>query len=181
MSTINLSGVVAAEENVSSFNRVEPGLHTLTIKSLEMAKSGDKDVLKVTFSSKEADAEFSHNFFLTEKALPRVQYLITKFTGNPLEGTFEVNALSAILVGKTKPVIVDGRVVGREKDGRWYNNTYAELRFAGFVLDDPSTFVNEEGHPNGYRIDRRGAVDVEALNAGGSTSSSSSVNDDLPF
>lgn len=174
MNTINLTGVAVAKE--TEYKSVDPGLHTLTIKALEMAKAGDKDVLRVTFTSKESGADFNHNFFLTEKALPRLQYLITKFTGNPLEGNFDVDALSAILVGKTKSVVVDGQIIGREKDGVWYNNTYADLRFSGFVLDDPSTYVHEEGNPNGYRIDSTRAVDLDVLN---NTSSSMQQDDNI--
>lgn len=175
MSTINLTGVKAAEENQgSSFKSVQPGVHTATISKLEMVKRGDKDVLNVAFSSEEAGAEFSHGFFLTEKALPSLQYLITKFTGNPLEGNVDVNALSAMLVGKTKTIVVDGQVRPREKDGVWYNNTYPRLRFAGFV--------EPEGADAEPRIDRSQEMDLNAVNgAGKAKESSSNDNSGLPF
>lgn len=157
MSTINLTGVKAAEENQgSTFKSVKPGLHTATISKLEMVKRGDKDVLNVTFSSQEAEAEFTHGFFLTEKALPSLQYLITKFTGNPLEGNVDVNTLSAMLVGKTKSIVVDGQVVPKNKDGKWYNNTYPRLRFAGFV--------EPEGVDANPRIDRSQEMNLDAVN-----------------
>lgn len=180
---INLSGVQAASEsNGSTFKRVEPGLHTLTISKIEGAKSGDKDVLKVTFNSKEAEAEFTHTFFLTEKALPSLQYLITKFSGAPLEGNFSIAALSAVLVGKTQTVVVDGRVAPRQKDDKWYNNTYPTLRFAGFVLDDPKTYVHTEGDVNGYRMDRKQQMNLDIINNPAvSYDNSKDDGNDLPF
>ena len=175
---INLTGVNAAEtqpsQSGSTFKRVEPGVHELTITKVEGAKAGSKDVLKVTFQSKEAEAEFSHNFFLTEKALPSVQYLITKFTGAPLEGNFSVDALSAVLVGKSQPrVVVDGQVVPKNKDGRWYNNTFPRLRFAGFV--DP------QGNDAEPRIDRSQEMNLDAVNNAAEASAQQAEDNDLPF
>lgn len=169
---INLTGISAAENNGSSFKMVQPGVQTLTISKIEEATAGDKAVLQVTFDSTEAEASFNHRFFLTEKALPRVQYLIEKFTGKPLEGSFSVPALSAILVGKSKSCVVDGEVRPREKDGKVYNNTYATLRFAGFV--------EPEGKEVEPRIDSSRAVDTSSLTSG--TANSSEEDDSgLPF
>lgn len=171
---INLSGVQAAESTQgSTFKSVQPGLHTATITKVEAGKAGDKDILKVSFSSKEAEAEFTHNFFLTEKALPSLQYLITKFTGNPLEGDVDVAVLSAMLVGKTKSIVVDGQVRPREKDGKWYNNTYPRLRFAGFV--------EPEGADANPRIDRSQEMNLEAVNNTGTGTSDTGADNDLPF
>lgn len=167
---INLSGVQAAESNSSSFKFVAPGVQTLTISKVEEAKVGDKPVLQVTFDSKEAGASFSHRFFLTEKALPRVQYLIEKFTGRPLEGSFTIEALSAILVGKSQVCVVDGEVRPREKDGKVYNNTYPTLRYAGFV--------NPEGVDAEPRIDTSRAVDLNTVNNNSDTEDN---GNDLPF
>lgn len=180
---INLTGVSAAEQQTqtTTFKRVEPGIHTVTITKVEGGKAGDKDILKTTFSSKEAEAEFSHNFFLTEKALPSLQYLITKFTGGALEGKFTVEALSAALVGKTQTIVVDGRIVPKNKDDKWYNNVYTQLRFAGYVLDDPSTYVHKEGDPNGYRIDRRQEMNLDAVNNPSTETTSVAEDNDLPF
>lgn len=173
---INLTGVNAAEQQAqtTTFKRVEPGLHTATITKVEAAKAGAKDVLKITFSSKEAEAEFSHNFFLTEKALPSLQYLITKYTGAPLEGNISVDALSAVLVGKVKPIVVDGQIRPREKDGKWFNNTYPRLRFAGFV--DPQ---GQDAEP---RIDRTQEMNLDVVNNPNAVDNSSKAeDDDLPF
>lgn len=171
---INLTGVNAAETQTSTFKRVEPGVHTATITKVEGAKAGARDVVKVTFASKEADAEFSHNYFVTEAALPRIQYLIEKFTGAPLEGKFSVDALAAILVGKEKSIVVDGQVRPRQKDGKWFNNTYATLRFAGYV--DP------QGNDAEPRIDRSQEMNLEAANGGAAESSAQQAEDnDLPF
>lgn len=176
---INLTNVTAAETQTktTTFKSVQPGIHELTITKVEGAKAGSKDVLKVTFSSKEAEAEFSHNFFLTEKALPSVQYLITKFTGAPLEGNFSVEALSAVLVGKTQPrVVVDGQVVPKNKDGKWYNNTFPRLRFAGFV--DPQ---GDDAEP---LINRDQEMNLAAVNAESPTNTGTATTEDddsLPF
>src|SRR5690606_15902676 len=134
----NFSGVEAATQT-SNFKFVEPGLHTLTISKVEgkTANSGSPGVT-VTFDSKEAEASFNHDFWLSAKALPRIQYIVEKFTGTKMDGQFTsldqvVQILSAKLVGRTKTVVVDGEKRTREKDGQVYINTYPTLRYAGFV------------------------------------------------
>lgn len=181
---INLSGIKSAEatnnSSTSTFKRVEPGIHTLTISKVEEAKLGTKSVLRVTFDSAEAEASFPHDYFVqgntdetTKKLLERVQYLIEKFTGAALEGNFNPAALSAVLVGKSKVCMVDGRVRGVQKDGKWYNNTYATLAWAGYV--DPAA----DAKPN---IDQRDAVNLEVLNNPVNPGAAASTSDnDLPF
>lgn len=184
---INLTGISAAESTnnstTSTFKRVEPGINTLTITKLEDAKVGSKPVLRVTFSSKEADAEFSHDFFTqgnseetSKKLLERIQYLIEKFSGSALQGNFSLQALSAVLVGKTKVCMVDGRIRGVQssKDSKWYNNTYPNLAWAGYVDPSPDAkpYINDKDK-----------LDVDALNAssGDATNIGSSTGNDLPF
>jgi len=146
MSTVNFDQVESANSEVreSSFKSVKPGIQTLMITGVEptMAGTGTPGMV-VTFESKEAEASFNHRFWLSAGALPRVQYLVEKFTGVKMSGAFTgegqelaanvATALASKLVGKSKTVIVDGEASTKEKDGKVYNNVYPTLRFAGFV------------------------------------------------
>lgn len=143
MSTeINLSGVEAGNKG-SDKKFVKPGIQTVTIASLELITSNnDKSGLKVTFNSKENEAPFNETFWLSEKALPRLQYLIKLFTGEKHEGKITVEELSAKLVGKTEEIIVDGREAlsnpVTQEDGtiKTFVNVYPQLRFADFGTKD---------------------------------------------
>lgn len=143
---LNFDSVESASSEVreSSFKSVKPGLQTLMITGIEPTQAGTGTPgIVVTFESKEAEASFNERFWLSPGALPRVQYLVEKFTGVKLTGGFSgeglelanavATGLSSKLVGKSKTVIVDGEMRTREKDGKVYNNTYPTLRFAGFV------------------------------------------------
>lgn len=177
---INLSGVSAAENTTTStFKRVEKGIHNLKITKLEAGQAGSKGTLNVTFESQEAGAEFTHNFFTegntpesTNKLLGRIQYLIEKFAGAPLEGDFTIEALSAILVGKSRTCVVDEQIRPRNKDGKWYNNSYPTLRWAGYV--DP------EGEDATPRVDESRKMDLDAANSA-STSTPEAEDSGLPF
>lgn len=169
MTTINFNGVESANTG-STFKSVKSGLHTLTITNVEevTANSGNAG-LQVTFESAEAEAAFNHTFWLSQAALPRVVYLVEKFTGSKPEGQISVDSLAASLIGKSKLCVVDGKIVTKEKDGKVYNNEYPELRYAGFV--DPQ---GQDATPR---------IKDETVAAAPKTPepTNSNVSDDLPF
>lgn len=118
---------------------VNTGLQPLTINTVELIYSSQKQTpgAEVTF----ADAEgivMKETFWLSEKALPRVQYLVKGITGEPMTGQFATNeevvaVLAAKLVGKTANIVVDGENRTKEKDGKTYTNTYPVLRYRDFI------------------------------------------------
>lgn len=136
---INFDSVESASAvNKTEFKSVKGGIQNLTVEAVEgvVAASGNPGV-EVTFKSTEADASFNHRFWLSVGAVPRVQYLVEKFTGSKLTGSIApeevADKLAALLVGKTKQVIVDVELRTNEKNGKVYTNEYPTLRFAGFV------------------------------------------------
>jgi len=135
---INFGGVDSGAER-NEYKSVKGGVQNLTITEVKpLTSAGGSPGLTVTFESKEADASFNHRFWLSEKALSRVQYLMEKFTGNKIEDSFEneheaAEKLGAKLVGTTKLVIVDVEKRSNNKNGKNYVNDYPTLRFAGFV------------------------------------------------
>lgn len=178
---LNFDSVESANSEVkeSTFKSVKPGLNTLMISAVEPTVAGTGNPgLVITFESKEAEASFNHRFWLTEKTLPKLQYLVEKFTGVKMTGSFSgegmelaqsvANALSGKLIGKSKTVIVDGEKRTNEKEGKVYVNVYPTLRFAGFV--DPEGAAAE---PQIKDL----TVSQQLTKAVNSTK----VDDDLPF
>jgi len=151
---LNFDEVESANGEVreSTFKSVKPGLNTLMISAVEptVAGTGSAGVV-VTFESKEAEASFNHRFWLTEKTLPKLQYLVEKFTGTKMTGSFPgegmelaqsvATALSGKLIGKSKTVVVDGEKRTNVKNDKVYVNVYPTLRFAGYV--DPEGLAAE--------------------------------------
>lgn len=135
MSTIDFTGVNSPEAKASTFKSVKSGIHTLTIAAVdEVTASTGTPGIEVTFDSKEAEASFKEKFWLSAGALPRVVYLMEKFAGAKPEGAMSVEEIAAKLVGTTRAnVVVDARVITKNKDGKTYENEYAQLRFAGYV------------------------------------------------
>lgn len=171
MTSINFNGVESASTG-STFKSVKSGLHNLTITGVEevTANTGSSG-LQVTFESAEAEASFNHTFWLSAAALPRVVYLVEKFTGAKPEGQMSIDSLAASLIGKSKLCVVDGRITTKEKNGKVYNNEYPELRYAGFVDPqgaDATPRIKDE------TVAKPTAKDEE-------TTSAAQVDDDLPF
>jgi len=130
---LNLTGVEAASvKETPEYKSVKKGLQPLKIIEVTSTVSASgKEGIEVTFEAEDT-ATFRHKFWATASALPRIVYLIEKFTDNPVPtGDLGIEVLSALLVGKTKPVVVDVELAD-SKDGK-YTNEYPTLRFAGFV------------------------------------------------
>lgn len=168
MNNFNFTGVESAVENVF----VKPGFQVLTITGLEGVKfNSGSSGFKVTFSS-DKGGTFSQNWTIADangvvmaKVAPSFQYLVEKFTGSKLDGEVNTASLSAKLVGKSRAVTVGGRLVTTQKDGKVYENTYAELPFAGY-----------DGEVTPNIRDQRD----QSLLSSASTDSNSGL-DDLPF
>lgn len=168
---VSLTGVEAATVQESTYKSVKRGLQPLTITEVvdTVAASGTEGI-EVTFQATD-EATFKHKFWGSEKALPRLKYLVEKFTDATSPESLDTEVISALLVGKTKNVVVDARLV-TSKDGK-YTNEYADLRFAGFV------------EPQGKDAEPR--IEDKTIQAGQATSvnilnnTSGEKVDDLPF
>jgi hypothetical protein len=128
---VNLKGIEAATVQESTYKSVKKGLQPLTITEVvdTVAASGSEGI-EITFQATDG-ATFKHKFWASVKALPRLVYLIEKFTDGPSPESIDTESVSALLVGKTKNVVVDAES-RTSKDGK-YVNEYPTLRFAGFV------------------------------------------------
>lgn len=114
---------------------ITPGIYRFKVKDVKLGKSSGKgsEYLEVIFNQDEL--EFSEKFFLTAKALPRLQYLHAGWTGKPCAKTFknveEIEAyFKKLLVNPKAPakaVLVGGQI---SKDV-----VYATLPYADFVLE----------------------------------------------
>jgi hypothetical protein len=127
MGGISFKGVEEAKDRVMT----RPG--TIGIFKISDVKFGQSEkkatyFMGVTFSRKED--EFSHRFYLSEKALPRVVSLVKAASGTILDGDdVSEEKLIALLKGKELAMKVTGRI--DEENGK----AYADLSFGGFCKD----------------------------------------------
>jgi hypothetical protein len=122
---------------------LEPGMYRLKIDAESvklMTPQGKNPYLTVTFINKDG-ASVTEKFFLTKKALPRLQYLHEAWFSKKLTSTFatfeEVGKYFAkVLTTKivARPMIVGGKIA---PDGKFW----VGLPFDGFVVVDETKFV----------------------------------------
>lgn len=124
---MNFTGV---EESVGSVY-LEPGVHEVKIVKTEFGKTPVKDTpyLKVFFEDRNG-AGMNESFFLTPLALPRIQHLVSQFTGVKLSGEVSEASLNAKLVGKKARLLINGEKA-LNKDG--VAVIYTRLPYAGFA------------------------------------------------
>jgi hypothetical protein len=139
--TIDFGNVEAASE--AKF--LDPGMYRLKVDAENtsvIAQDGKTPYLTVRFYS-EKDGSVNEKFFLTAKALPRLQYLHEvwfnkkldkKFTNFVQVGEYFKAALTSKIV--TRPMVVGGKIT---PDGKFYSG----LPYTGFVVLEEALF--EEG------------------------------------
>lgn len=123
MSELNFDSVGEAEE----MNIVQPGTKAIfkIIKGEGKQNANGKDYLELTFQQ-DTGAEFRHQFYLSPKALPRIQHLYKAVTGSKIQGAITVEGIIAALMNKKFAMKVTGRVGSNGK-------TYCDLSFGGFA------------------------------------------------
>lgn len=178
MSGLNFDNIeVPAEKeqtSVSKFKRVEKGAQVLTITKVEDVTAGTGTPgFEITFHSDKADADFTHKFWATGKAAPRLQSLMIGFTGAKATGTMTTEQLAAVLVGQSSNCIVDADIRVNEKDGKTYNNEYATLRYADFA-NKSVEFKDEDARVNPAR-------NVSSVTTTSVLDTVEGNSDDLPF
>lgn len=126
-------------ENNGSY--LAPGHYNVSVKDVSYDKTGTP-ALVVTFANKQGSM-VKEKFWLTAKALPRLQYLHEAWFGKKLEKAFKsveeiVTYFTRALTAKEirKNIIVSGNEADNGK-------VYGNLKFLGFVL--PDTVTIEEG------------------------------------
>jgi hypothetical protein len=163
----NFSNVKAAENKAFT----EPGtIDVFKITKVEFVDSKEKKTrgMEVTFENE--TSSFRHTFWLTEKALDRIQYLAVRVLKKEITGN-DVNEeqLKAMFTGKTLPLKVIG---GVSKNGKGY----ADLAFAGFSADkkeDLKFTTNELGL---IEKAKQAIIDSAGSNADRETPSASAVS-----
>lgn len=135
--TLDFSAVEAAESNTGNY--LKPGIYRAKPTEVELVeRDGGTSAIKVTFEGVTEPYEgavVEEKFFLSQKALPRLQYLHEKYLGFKLENkAITYQKLTDYLAQKllTKPKSILLSVGGREgKDGK----VYGQLPFTDFILD----------------------------------------------
>ena len=144
MSGFNFKGV----EEAKGGSLTRPGtIGVFKISEVKFANSEQKGTLYmgVTFSRKED--EFSHRFYMSEKALGRVKSLVKHATGAELnDENVTQERLIAMLTGKELGLKVTARI--DETNGK----AYPDLVFGGFCSDADKvsdlSFSNKEEELN---------------------------------
>lgn len=146
--TLDFSNVEAAE---GGGLYLRPGIYSVKPSKVELsAPEGKTPCLKISFTaiSGEYDGQsVEERFFLSPKALPRLQYLHEKYLGFKLENkAISLEQLedyfSKKLTVKPKTIVV--RVEGEENEGK----VYGRLPYADFIIED-STDVEEGAYEEG--------------------------------
>src|ERR1035437_5549438 len=168
---LDFSEVSAAEGGQGMYLR--PGVYFVKPSSVELVeKEGSTPCVKITFTAVNDDFEgmtVEERFFLSQKALPRLQYLHEKYLGFKLEKkAVSLQQLEIYLQQKltVKPKTICVRVEGQEKNDK----VYACLPYTDFIIED-TTNVEEGAYEEGS-VEYKRAV-KKARNA--STGSSASV------
>lgn len=123
MAGINFKGVEEAKDKVGT----KPGtigVFKISDVKFDTTKNKGTYYMGVTFSR--SGDEFSHSFFLSEKALPRIKSLVKNVAGVDLDSEVLEEKLIALLKGKEVALKVTARI--DETNGR----AYADLSFGGF-------------------------------------------------
>lgn len=123
MAGINFKGVEEAKDKVST-RPGTIGVFTISDVKFDTTKNKGTYYMGVTFSR--SGDEFSHSFFLSEKALPRIKTLVKNVAGVELDSEVLEEKLVALLKGKQVALKVTARI--DETNGR----AYADLSFGGF-------------------------------------------------
>jgi hypothetical protein len=147
---LNFKGVEETKDIVST----SPGTKDVfTIKKVVFESSKNKGTMYmgVTFNNKAS--EFTHSFFLSEKALPRVKSLVKHAVGKELDDEVSEAQLIAMLTGKQVALKVTAKF--DDANGR----AYADLPFGGFAkapsLIDELVFTPKEEAENKRAIEIR--------------------------
>jgi hypothetical protein len=175
--SINFSTVNAA--TASSY--LEPGMYRLKVDAANtkvFTPEGKTAYLSVKFVT-ENGASVTEKFFLTAKALPRLQYLHEAWFNKKLDKQFKTypevgeyfrHALTLKIV--SRPMIVGGKV---NADGKFF----AGLPYSGFVVADEGLF--EEGAFEKDSARYKNVVQVEKPNPAVANNNAALLPDsDLP-
>lgn len=168
---LNFANVEAAEGGEGKYLR--PGIYFVKPTEVELVKKdGSTPFLRVIFTAINGDYEgctVDERFFLSAKALPRLQYLHEKYLGFKLEKNFPAFEQLAEyfknkLTVKAKTIAI--AVAGQEKDGK----VYGGLPYTNFIIEDTAT-VEEGAYPEDSEAYRKSIRKV----SNASTNSNSAV------
>lgn len=181
-------------DSAKEVKKLQPGCYVLAPTAVELNKEGKTPRLVITFSGEAG--EFKENFFLSEKAMARLQYFHENWWGKRLEKAFssleEIHAYFEKLVSAKhvpRTVIVGGREYVYNGEVRVGVN----MPYTGFILREGSEVDLGPFEPNSVlynrfmqRIDRSILSTNDTVLSGGDDSAPSTPkadleDDDLPF
>jgi len=148
----------------TSSSYLEPGMYRLKVDptgTKVVSAQGKTSYLAVKFVAENGGA-LTEKFFLTAKALPRLQYLHEAWFGSKLDKSFKTyedvgEYFKTYLTKKVvaRPMITGGKFTA---DGKFYSG----LPYTGFVIADESVF--EEGPLDPESARYKNVVTVEKPN-----------------
>lgn len=157
--SINFGNVPTA----TSSSYLEPGMYRLKVDPTNTkvyTPQGKTPYLSIKFVD-EKGGSITEKFFLTAKALPRLQYLHEAFFGRKLDKSFKTyedigeyyrQAVTAKLV--SRPMITGGKITADKK-------FYSGLPYTGFVVDEANF---EEGPFDTESARYKNVVQIEKPN-----------------
>lgn len=148
-------------EEVSAKGFTEPGTKgKFKIAKVEFENSKNKGTRGMVVTFEDKTSSFRHTFWMTEKALGRIQSLSVAATGEKLTGDVSEDALKKKLEGKFLGLKVTGTVSDSGKG-------YADVPFSGFCtskdkVEELSFSAKEQGDINRALEAIRNAAPVNA-------------------
>jgi hypothetical protein len=138
---LNFDGV----EEAKGGNMTMPGtISTFKIKAVGFDNSTNKGTrgMNIEFVDTNDGSSFKHTFWLSQKALTRVQHLVSHACKQKLQGQVSEPQLKAMLENKILPLKVTAQITSE-------NKVYPDLSFGSFTADD----INELSFTSSERED----------------------------
>lgn len=102
------------------------GLFTITAVKFDKSKEKQTPYMEVTFDHESDGTQFRHSFYLSQKALPRIQHLIASATGSEITEKITHEILPKKLMGKKIGLKVLGEISNKGKG-------FPTISYSGFA------------------------------------------------
>lgn len=182
MTKINFSNLPEQKQEQNEKPRIfRPGVHKVTITGVTSSPDDlmGTPYVQVGYVNNETNSYINDKMYISEKAMPytavKLKNIVKEACGTDLEGDLTVDAVNAMITGKTGYI----KVSGEEKMIDDRDNPGQQVKIVNSVLDGFKFFVSEQNKVN---LNFNDLTDIKRLAVQeASTEQPVSASDDLPF